>query len=77
MPRNIDSVYNEIWSDQRPEKRLLRTCVLFQEVHDMLSHRIRKEFSNASSVEIKIKVARRLYLMDTAVQNLLNKAANI
>lgn len=55
-------------------EKIERTFNLFEELEKMITHKVNLENGPLTRDEIKIKVARKLYLTDLHIQHLLDKA---
>ena len=69
----VEKAYRKGLTEMGPQARVMRTCSLYTSVKNMLAHQIRSENKNISDFELKIQVARRMYLSDPKAQALLNQ----
>lgn len=70
----VDTTYCATWADKSPLERVERTCALFSEIQKMVEYRINLEFGPLSPMEMKRKIAQKLYLTDSQILSLIEKA---
>ena len=75
MSNAVEEAYRKGLKDMEPKERVMRTCSLYTSVKNMLAHQIRSNDTGISDFELKIKIARRMYLSDPKAQALLNQLA--
>src|SRR4051794_17943323 len=73
---SVEEEYFRVWGEAGGAGRLQRAFSLYAEMRAMLEYQVRKRHPELSDREVMIKVARRMYLSDTAAQRLLDQMEN-
>jgi hypothetical protein len=70
----IEAAYQEALDRMGEAGRFRRTLSLFGSIHRMIRHQVEQESPGLSEREIRIKVAKILYMADPGAQELLRRA---
>ena len=68
----VDDTYNRILDKMTGAERFQRTSDLYNSVHSMLCHQVRSTDPALTEREVRLRVARILYLSDPHVVKLLD-----
>ena len=68
----VDDTYNRILDKMTGAERLQRTSDLYNSIHSMLCHQVRSTDPALTEREVRLRVARILYLSDPHVVKLLD-----
>lgn len=69
----IEQLYTQNLNSMTGMQKVERTLSLFGTICEMLTFQIKKEFPNDTDREIRKRVAKRLYMSDPKIQELLNR----
>ena len=69
----VDQKYDEALDQMSGPQRVQRTLSIYGSMYRIIAHQVQKESPELSPHDLKRRVAQRMYLTDSAVQELLRR----